>query len=66
MSSHHEHCWKHSCHCYCRFLQEAISKAVASAGRTTGAATKKGLDYAQMANRGAVQPYMFDDTGAKR
>jgi hypothetical protein len=47
-------------------VQEAISKAVASAGRTTGAATKKSLDYAQMANRGAVQPYMFDDTGAKR
>jgi hypothetical protein len=48
-------------------LQDAIGKAVASAGKTTGVATRKGVDYAQMANRGgSVQPYMFDDTGAKR
>jgi hypothetical protein len=47
------------------FLQEAISKAVASAGRTTDVATKKGMSYAHMAGRGGVQPYMFDDTGAK-
>jgi hypothetical protein len=47
-------------------MQEAISKAVASAGRTTGAATKKAVNYAQMANRGGTQPYMFDDTGARR
>jgi hypothetical protein len=51
----------------CFPVQDAISKAVASAGRTTGVATRKGVDYAQMANRGgSVQPYMFDDTGAKR
>jgi hypothetical protein len=46
-------------------LQDAIGKAVASAGQKTIVATKKGIDYAQLANRGGVQPFMFD-TGAKR
>jgi hypothetical protein len=50
----------------CNIVQEAISKAVASAGRTTDVATKKAMNYAHMAPRGGVQPYMFDDTGAKR
>jgi hypothetical protein len=45
-------------------LQDAIGKAVASAGQKTIVATKKGIDYAQLANRGGVQPFMFD-TGAK-
>jgi hypothetical protein len=52
--------------CLCKCVQEAISKAVASAGRATDVATKKAMNYAQMAPRGGVQPYMFDDTGAKR
>jgi hypothetical protein len=47
-------------------LQEAISRAVNSGGKTTTVATKKGVNYAQLANRGGVQPFMFDDTGAKR
>jgi hypothetical protein len=46
-------------------LQEAISRAVFNGGKTTTVATKKGVDYAQLANRGGVQPFMFDDTGAK-
>ncbi|WIA14412.1 hypothetical protein OEZ85_002938 [Tetradesmus obliquus] len=46
--------------------QDAIGKAVASAGKNTAAATRKGVDYAQLAGRGGVQPYMFDDTGARR
>jgi hypothetical protein len=52
-------------HCHVH-LQEAISRAVNSGGKTTTVATKKGVNYAQLANRGGVQPFMFDDTGAKR
>jgi hypothetical protein len=47
------------------FLQEAIGKAVASAGQRTDVATRKGITFAQLANRGGVAPFMFD-TGAKR
>jgi hypothetical protein len=46
-------------------LQDAIARVVANGARDTASATRKGINYAKMANT-ASAPYMFDNTGAKR
>jgi hypothetical protein len=47
------------------YVQDAINKAVASAGKTTGVATKKAVNFAKLANRGGSMLTDFD-TGARR
>jgi hypothetical protein len=47
------------------YVQDAINKAVASAGKTTGVATKKAVNFAKLANRGGSMLTNFD-TGARR